>query len=234
MAAEPREPERPAAEPERLPAASHLLPDPGAPSPWRALFAIVPAIVIVVVASNLIGMWGASHRDSAQDTRRGDQEQGLSEDANLPRATEDAAPPVDAAARPRNPATDDRTAPSDAGDTGLVLRLIADADPEDGSRVFRMCMPCHTAEKGAGHKIGPNLWGVVGRDKTREGAFVYSAALQAKGGAWTYAELVAFLRNPRAFAPGTSMAFAGLSDPKRLADLLAYMRTLSDAPTPLP
>lgn len=204
MTGEPREPKRPAAS-ERP--SSHLSPDPGAPSPWRALFAVIPMLVIVAVATSLIGSWDFSPRE------------------------EDAEPPSEAAPHPPDTPVANRSA---APDTELAAGLLADGDPEAGARVFRMCMPCHFGEKGAGHKIGPTLWNVVGRDKAGDATFTYSAALRAKEGAWTYGELAAFLRNPRAFAPGTSMAFAGLSDPRRLADLLAYMRTLSDTPAPLP
>lgn len=203
MTGEPSERKRPAAA-ERP--SSGLSPDPGAPSPWRALFAVIPMLVIVAVAASLLGSWHVSTRDG------------------------DAEPPSEAAPRPPDPAADRAVAP----DTELSLGPLADGDAEAGARVFRMCMPCHFAEKGAGPKIGPALWDVVGRDKAGDEAFTYSAALRAKDGTWTYDELAAFLRNPRAFAPGTSMAFAGLSDPRRLADLLAYLRTLSDTPVPLP
>ena len=115
-----------------------------------------------------------------------------------------------------------------------VLGLLAKADPEDGARAFRMCSACHAEEKGAPARLGPNLWGVVGRRMADDRAFAYSVALTAKGGTWGYAELVAYLHNPRGLVPGTSMAFAGIQDELRMANLIAYMRTLSDDPMPLP
>ena len=115
-----------------------------------------------------------------------------------------------------------------------MLALLKDANPEDGARLFRMCMPCHAGEKGAPHKIGSNLWGIVGSRKAAHPDYRYSAALKARGGTWSYRELAEYLHNPRTFAPGTSMAFAGMTDNRRIADLLAYLRTLSDNPAPLP
>ena len=115
-----------------------------------------------------------------------------------------------------------------------VLGLLAKANPEDGARAFRMCSACHAEEKGAPARLGPNLWGVVGRRMADDRAFAYSVALKAKGGMWGYAELTAYLHNPRALVPGTSMAFAGIQDELRMANLIAYMRTLSDDPLPLP
>ena len=112
-------------------------------------------------------------------------------------------------------------------DAAAVLALLKDASPEDGARLFRMCMPCHAGEKGAPHRIGSNLWGIVGSRKAAHPDYRYSAALKAKGGTWSYRELAEYLHNPRTFAPGTSMSFAGMTDNRKIADLLVYLRTLS-------
>ena len=70
--------------------------------------------------------------------------------------------------------------------------------------------------------------------KAAHSDFRYSAALRAKGGTWSYLELAEYLHNPRTFAPGTSMFFAGMRDNQRIADLIAYLRTLADNTAPLP
>ena len=112
-------------------------------------------------------------------------------------------------------------------------QLLASADPKRGESVAKVCQTCHTFEKGGPNKVGPNLWGIVGRPKVEPG-FNYSAAMKAKGGDWTIPELNDFLANPRGYIPGTAMSFAGLPRPQQRADVIAYLNTLSDNPKPLP
>ncbi len=83
-------------------------------------------------------------------------------------------------------------------------------------------------------KIGPPLYGVVERPKASVAGFDYSEALKSKGGEWTYADLDQFLANPQAYAHGTKMTFAGEADPAKRADIIDYLRSLSDNPAPLP
>jgi cytochrome c len=111
--------------------------------------------------------------------------------------------------------------------------LLASADPKRGESVAKVCQTCHTFEKGGPNKVGPNLWGIVGRPKVEPG-FNYSAAMKAKGGDWTIPELNDFLANPRGYIPGTAMSFAGLPRPQQRADVIDYLNTLSDNPKPLP
>lgn len=106
----------------------------------------------------------------------------------------------------------------------LSVRL-ARADTARGEKVFRKCLSCHTIEPGGMNGIGPNLFGVVGRQKAGLDGFTYSEALSAKGGVWSLAELDRWLASPSAYAPGTKMSFAGLSDPAERSDLLAYLET---------
>jgi cytochrome c len=115
----------------------------------------------------------------------------------------------------------------------LPVRL-AQANPEEGKAIAKKCAACHSEEKGGPIKIGPPLWGVIGRDIASVEGFDYSEALLGKEGEWTFEKLDQFVENPKGWAPGTKMAFAGVKDPDDRADLLVFLRTLSDQPVPLP
>jgi cytochrome c len=115
-----------------------------------------------------------------------------------------------------------------------IEKLLATASIEKGESSAKKCQACHTFNKGEPNRVGPNLYGVVGRDKASLGNFNYSAAMKAKGGQWTIEELNAFLINPRGAVPGTSMSFAGLPRGSERADVISYMNSKSDNPAPLP
>ena len=117
---------------------------------------------------------------------------------------------------------------------GTVPALLASADAGDGKKIFKKCKACHTADKGGAHKVGPNLWDVVGRAKAGAQGYRFSGVLAGLGGAWTFADLDAFLAKPRAFAPGTKMTFNGVRKAADRAAVIAYLRSLSDSPKPLP
>src|ERR1043165_4568112 len=91
-----------------------------------------------------------------------------------------------------------------------IETLLASATVDKGANSAKKCAACHTFGKGEPNRVGPNLYGVVGRPKGTEAGFDYSAALKGKGGNWTIDDLDKFLTNPKAFAPGTKMSFAGL------------------------
>ena len=144
-------------------------------------------------------------------------------------------------AKPEKPGYDipvpEQAAPGKAGpaepEQPLEARL-ATADPKRGEATAKQCVACHTFEKGGPNRVGPNLWGVIGRPRASIPGFNYSAAMKAKGGVWTHEELDKYLLRPNAMVPGTTMTFAGISRPNQRADLIAYLHMLADNPPPLP
>jgi cytochrome c len=139
-------------------------------------------------------------------------------------------------------ATAETAAPADAGaatpaafDPAAVVAMIKTAKPEDAAGNFKKCAGCHSYDKASASKAGPNLWNVLGRKKgTREDFSGYSEAMKSKGGEWSYADLAQFIHSPKTYVPGTKMLFNGVADSADLANLIAYIRTLSDSPAPLP
>lgn len=112
---------------------------------------------------------------------------------------------------------------------------LAGANVEAGKAIYmKQCFTCHTIDKGGPNKVGPNQWGVVGRKIASHEGFSYSSALQAKDGVWTYENIDHMIFKPQAFVRGTKMAFAGLPKEQDRADVIAYLRTMSDKPEPLP
>lgn len=126
------------------------------------------------------------------------------------------------------------TAAAPVADAPIVERL-AKADPARGERAVGACKACHTFEKGGANKVGPHLFDVYGRNKGSIDGFGYSAAMKGKSSEkWEAEQLDGFLKGPKAYMPGTTMAFAGLTKPDTRADVIAYLNTLADAPKPLP
>ena len=112
---------------------------------------------------------------------------------------------------------------------------MASGDAQKGADVFKKCTACHNADKGGANALGPNLYGVVG-DNVAEGrgGFAFSDALKSKGGKWDFDSLNKWLENPKGYAPGTKMTFAGLSKPEDRANVIAYLNQQGDHPLPLP
>src|SRR5262249_49185859 len=85
-----------------------------------------------------------------------------------------------------------------------IETLLASADVKRGETAAKKCQTCHTFEKGGPNKVGPNLWGVVSRERAHQAGFNYSAAMKGKGGEWSIDDINTFITNPKAFVPGTS------------------------------
>ena len=111
---------------------------------------------------------------------------------------------------------------------------LASADPAKGEQVFKKCTACHNADKGGANALGPNLWGVLGEPVGKGHGFPFSEALAGHGGTWDWNTLSDWLANPKKFAPGTKMTFAGLGNPEDRANVIAFLNSRSDAPKPLP
>ena len=109
--------------------------------------------------------------------------------------------------------------------------LLAAADPAAGEKLFAKCATCHTVNSGGANGIGPNLWGAIGDEIGKgRGGFAFSSALSGHGGEWTYENMDAWLKSPKAFAAGTKMSFAGLSKPEDRANMMAYLKANGGGP----
>lgn len=119
-----------------------------------------------------------------------------------------------------------------AADEGPALAtLLATGDPAKGEAIFAKCTACHTINQGGAAGIGPNLYGVVGKPIGKHAAgFAYSGDLAEHGGDWTYENLDAWLKSPKAFAAGTKMTFAGLGSAEDRANLILYLRENGGGP----
>ncbi len=143
---------------------------------------------------------------------------------------------------PAEPGYKIAVAEESSGDEGAVeiveevslAQMLSEASASAGERVAKKCTACHSFDKGGANKIGPNLWNILGRAAASHDSFGYSDAMQSFGGTWDYETLSAFLASPKAVVPKTAMSFAGLKKAKDSANILVYLRSLSDTPLALP
>ena len=115
-----------------------------------------------------------------------------------------------------------------------IATLLQTADVARGEKLFKRCAACHQAENSTRHGVGPALWGIVGRDIASLDGFAYSSTLSELEGEWDWDRMAAFLTNPRGWAPGTKMSFAGLKKGTDLASVLLWLNGKSDSPLDLP
>ena len=108
--------------------------------------------------------------------------------------------------------------------------LIKEANAQNALKTIKKCAACHSFDKNAPHKIGPNLWNVIGHKVASKSGYQYSAALSSKKVMWNYSEMYKFLKSPRKYAKGTKMSFAGIKKDTDLANVIEYLRLKSDLP----
>ena len=116
-------------------------------------------------------------------------------------------------------------------DIGALLAL---GDIAHGKKVFKKCAACHLINKGGENKIGPALYGVIGRKVASKNDYKYSKAMAAYEKNWTFEEMNGYLKKPQSYIKGTKMAFAGLRKEKDRASIILYLNENSDNPLPLP
>jgi cytochrome c len=114
-----------------------------------------------------------------------------------------------------------------------IATLLATGDVAKGEAVFKKCMACHTIAQGGANGIGPNLWAALGKSHGHVAGFAYSDALKGVAGNWDWEGMDKWLSNPKKYAPGTKMTFAGLGNPEERANLLLYINSQgSNLPLP--
>jgi cytochrome c len=116
-------------------------------------------------------------------------------------------------------------------DWGTVLPK---ADAAAGQKISARCEQCHDLSKGGPNKIGPNLWGVLGRARATHPGFSYSGAMSASHENWGFDNFFKFIKSPAADVPGTKMSFAGLRSEQDRINLIAWLRTQADSPLAIP
>mgnify|MGYP001395245769 CR=1 FL=1 len=122
---------------------------------------------------------------------------------------------------------------SSSSDAENIMALFASTSAADGAKVFKKCAACHSISKGGGNKIGPALWGVIGRQSGSVDGYKYSKAIASHGKTWSFDEMNGFLIKPKDWIKGTKMSFAGLSSAKDRAAVILYMNENGDSPLPL-
>ena len=115
-----------------------------------------------------------------------------------------------------------------------ISALLAKGDVKHGEKVFKKCAACHLVNKGGANKIGPALYGIIGRKVASKDDYKYSKAMAAYDKNWSFEEMNGYLKKPQSYIKGTKMAFAGLRKEKDRASVILYLNKYSDNPLPLP
>ena len=115
-----------------------------------------------------------------------------------------------------------------------IKALLAMGDVAHGEKVFKKCSACHLVNKGGENKIGPALYGVIGRKIASKQDYKYSKAMKAYAKEWTFEEMNSYLIKPQAYIKGTKMAFAGLRKEKDRASVILYMNSKRASPKAIP
>ena len=129
--------------------------------------------------------------------------------------------------------TTETTSASSSSGSEEIMALFASANVADREKVFKKCAACHSIAKGGGNKIGPALWGVLGRQAGSVSDYKYSKAMAAHGKTWSFEEMNSFLIKPRDWIKGTKMSFAGLKSKNDRVAVILYMNEKTDSPLPL-
>ena len=117
--------------------------------------------------------------------------------------------------------------------TGDIMAIFASTSAADGAKVFKKCAACHSITEGGKNKIGPALWGVLGRQAGSLSDYKYSKAMAAHGKKWSFEEMNGFLLKPKDWIKGTKMSYAGLKSEKERAAVILYMNENTNNPLPL-
>ena len=120
-----------------------------------------------------------------------------------------------------------------SSDSGNIMALFASTSAADGAKVFKKCLSCHSIAKEGKNKIGPKLFGVLGRQAGSISDYKYSKGMAAHGKSWSFEEMNGFLTKPKDWIKGTKMSFAGLKNAKERAAVILYMNEKTDNPVPL-
>jgi len=118
-------------------------------------------------------------------------------------------------------------------ESGDIIALFASTSATEGAKVFKKCAACHNITEGGGNKIGPALWGVLGRQAGSIPGYKYSKAMTAYGKNWSFEEMNGFLIKPKDWIKGTKMSFAGLKNAKERAAVILDMNENTNSPLPL-
>ena len=129
--------------------------------------------------------------------------------------------------------TTESTSTSSNTSSGEIMALLAMASVADGEKIFKKCAACHSIAKSGGNKIGPALWGVLGRQAGSVSDYKYSKTMATHGKPWTFEEMNSFLTKPKDWIKGTKMSFVGLKSEKDRAAVILYMNENTDSPLPL-